>query len=176
MFQYSFTLAWSDEDKGYIATVPEFPGLSGFGKSPDKAVRKAMEAVQMAIEIMEEDGESIPVPEKLVQASGQIRLRMRKALHRDLIVAAAREGVSLNTYILSLIESNHAKKNLAAEILSEIQKTTAKNDHQHPCPIFENAAQNSTIMLHEDRELKLQHDNSPVESKVISINRRCGVN
>ena len=25
MFQYRINLAWSDEDEGYVATIPEFP-------------------------------------------------------------------------------------------------------------------------------------------------------
>ena len=35
MFKYSINLNWSEEDKNYVATVFEFPGLSAFGETPE---------------------------------------------------------------------------------------------------------------------------------------------
>ncbi|MFZ2448604.1 MAG: type II toxin-antitoxin system HicB family antitoxin [Syntrophobacteraceae bacterium] len=62
MFQYSFDIGWSDEDDGYIAVIPEFPGISGYGKTPDEAVKEARTAAEMAVEIMKEDSERPPGP------------------------------------------------------------------------------------------------------------------
>jgi antitoxin HicB len=90
MFQYSFDVLWSDEDGGYIARIPELPDISGFGETPEKAVREARTAAKLALQVIEEDGEAYPVPKKLVQHSGQTRLRMPKSLHRDLTLEAAR--------------------------------------------------------------------------------------
>jgi predicted RNase H-like HicB family nuclease len=122
MFQYSFTLAWSDEDAGYIATVPEFPGISGFGETPVQAVKEAMGAVRLAIEVMEEDGETPPEAEKLIRYSGQIRLRMPKTLHRNLAIASQKDGVSLNSYILSLIQNRSAREKAFEEVLNKLEK------------------------------------------------------
>lgn len=106
MFQYSLNLAWSDEDEGYIATVPELPGLSAFGVTPEEAVHEAQVAADLVIQVMEEDGEQIPQPKKLVEYSGQLRLRLPKSLHKKLAVEADREHVSLNTLIISKLSES----------------------------------------------------------------------
>ena len=62
MFQYSINLMWSVKDESYIATIPEFPGLSAFGKTPEEAVKEAKIACKLFIEDMREDGEEIPKP------------------------------------------------------------------------------------------------------------------
>jgi antitoxin HicB len=101
MFQYSISLLWSDEDEGYIATISEFPNLSAFGETPEQAVKEAQTAADLMVEIMTEDGEEPPPPKKLIQFSGQTRLRLPKTLHRDLVREAEAEGVSLNTLIVT---------------------------------------------------------------------------
>jgi predicted RNase H-like HicB family nuclease len=62
MFKYSVNLVWSEEDRSYIATVPEFPNLSAFGKTPQEAAREAETAVKGFIAVLKEDGEEIPEP------------------------------------------------------------------------------------------------------------------
>ena len=101
MFQYSFDVLWSDEDGGYIARIPELPDISGFGETPEKAVKEARTAAKLALQVMEEEGESHPEPKKLLEYSGQTRLRLPKSLHRDLTLEASREGISLNSFIVA---------------------------------------------------------------------------
>lgn len=36
--QYLYTVSWSDEDKEYVGTVRELPGLSWLDSSPEKAL------------------------------------------------------------------------------------------------------------------------------------------
>lgn len=36
--QYSYTVSWSDENKEYVGTVRELPGLSWLDGSPKKAI------------------------------------------------------------------------------------------------------------------------------------------
>jgi len=62
MFKYSINLFWSEEDKSYIATVPEFPNLSAFGKTPQEALKEAEIAIQGFIEVLKEDGCEISEP------------------------------------------------------------------------------------------------------------------
>ena len=38
--KYLVEVFWSDEDEGYIAAVPDLPGCSAFGKTPEEAVRE----------------------------------------------------------------------------------------------------------------------------------------
>ncbi len=62
--KFSFALHWSDEDGGYIATCPEFLGLSAFGESPDEAIAEAQVALELMIETYRESGQSLPEPVK----------------------------------------------------------------------------------------------------------------
>ncbi len=122
MFQYSINLAWSDEDGGYIATIPEFPNLSAFGENPEEAIHEAKVAAELYIEVMEEDGEKIPEPRKLDDFSGQIRVRMPRSLHRKLSTEAEREGVSLNTYIVSRLEEQYGIEKAIDIALKRLEK------------------------------------------------------
>lgn len=40
------SVKWSDEDNGFIATVPGLPGLSAFGETRDKAVDELLIAAE----------------------------------------------------------------------------------------------------------------------------------
>jgi predicted RNase H-like HicB family nuclease len=42
MLKYSMQLFWSEEDREYVALIPEFPYLSALATRPDKAVREAV--------------------------------------------------------------------------------------------------------------------------------------
>lgn len=107
MFKYSINIIWSDEDNGYIATVPEFPNLSVFGETYENALREAKTVVEGYIETLEEEKLPIPAPNKLVVYSGQTRIRMPKVLHQRLAEQAERQAVSLNTYMVSLLSMNY---------------------------------------------------------------------
>jgi predicted RNase H-like HicB family nuclease len=123
MFQYSIQLAWSDEDEGYIATIPEFPNLSAFGENPEEAVKQAKQAANQMLEVLKEDHEELPAPRKAIEYSGQTRLRLPKSLHRALALEAEREGVSLNTLIVSKLSGTSAEsvsERLTAEINAHV--------------------------------------------------------
>ncbi len=108
MFPYSINLIWSDEDKGYIATIPEFKNLSAFGATRDEALKEAETVLEGYLETLKEENLAIPQPEKISEYSGQMRIRMPRHLHQCLVVSADREGVSLNTYMLHLLSMNYA--------------------------------------------------------------------
>ncbi|CAN2042165.1 antitoxin HicB [Candidatus Magnetomoraceae bacterium gMMP-15] len=80
MFNYSINIRWSEEDEGYIATISEFPGLSAFGETPEKAAKEAIIASELFILDMIEDGEEIPKPKKSYSSSFNI------TDHHELIV------------------------------------------------------------------------------------------
>jgi predicted RNase H-like HicB family nuclease len=110
MFKYSLQIKWSDEDNGCIATAPELPGLSAFGKTQEEAVSELKIAAEAYLEALKESGQAIPVPEKMAPYSGQIRLRMPKSLHAKLAAAAATDDISLNTYIVSLLSERQGER------------------------------------------------------------------
>ncbi len=124
MLKYSITLKWSDEDGGFIAIVPELSGLSAFGETQEEAVAELQVAAEAYLESLREAEETIPAPEKIVPFSGQIRVRMPRSLHARLSQASENEGVSLNTYIVSLLSEGRAQKqnsDLYSKLLGELQ-------------------------------------------------------
>lgn len=107
--RYSAGLAWSDEDGGYVATSVEFPGLSGVAADPLAALRELDEAIDMALDVLREAGETLPAPRRLSSYSGQFRLRVPRTLHQMLAGAADANGVSLNTLAVSLLSQGLAQ-------------------------------------------------------------------
>jgi predicted RNase H-like HicB family nuclease len=59
--KYPINIAWSDEDGGYVATCPAFPGLSALGKTEETALVEAKVALEGFIESCEANG--IPLPQ-----------------------------------------------------------------------------------------------------------------
>lgn len=62
MYKYEIIIYWSDEDKVYIADVPELPGCSAHGTSYDEALVNAKEAIQLWIDTANEFGDPVPEP------------------------------------------------------------------------------------------------------------------
>ncbi len=131
--KYSFRIHWSPEDKAYIVTVPEFPGLSAFGDTPEEALAEAALALEGFLETYEEEGWPLPEPQTLPEYSGQLRLRMPAWLHRSLAQRAETEGVSLNTYIVSLL-SRMLERDVLADQLARLERLLQE---QHCPPIAE---------------------------------------
>lgn len=103
MSSYSFRVIWSDEDDAYIATIPEFAGVSAFGESADAALHEAHCALESAREAYREEGWDLPEPRRLQSFSGQFRLRLPKTLHAQLAEQAEIEGVSLNSLAIAIL-------------------------------------------------------------------------
>jgi predicted RNase H-like HicB family nuclease len=118
MDQYSMICQWSDEDEGYIALVPELKGLSAFGETQAEAIKELEIAKELYLRVFEEDGCKLPEPKTLPEFSGQLRIRIPKSLHEELSRAAEREGVSLNTYIVSLLSDQNRVAKLQKEFES----------------------------------------------------------
>lgn len=105
---YSVQVFRSPEDSGYIALTPEFPGLSAFGETPQDALREMRKVLELAIATTLEDGETLPKPLRPEPArlpSGKLLLRLPRVMHANLAERARKEGVSLNTLLLSLISA-----------------------------------------------------------------------
>lgn len=103
MDKYSINVIWSEQDESFMATCPEFPGLSAFGDTREEAIREAQVALQLFIEDYQDDGETLPEPRRVQEYSGQTRLRMPTWLHRRLANEAERQGTSLNQLAVSYL-------------------------------------------------------------------------
>ena len=62
MHKYEIIIYWSDEDKAFIAEVPELPGCTAHGGSPDSALANCQEAIGLWIDTAQEFGRTVPEP------------------------------------------------------------------------------------------------------------------
>ena len=62
MDKYEIILYWSEEDKVFIAEVPEIPGCMAHGDTLELALANAKEAIRLWIDTAREFGDPIPAP------------------------------------------------------------------------------------------------------------------
>ena len=67
--KYELVIYWSEEDRCFIAEVPELPGCAADGNSYEEAVTNAREIIEEWIGTAKSLGRSIPAPKgKLMYA------------------------------------------------------------------------------------------------------------
>ncbi|HEX9903049.1 MAG TPA: toxin-antitoxin system HicB family antitoxin [Acidobacteriota bacterium] len=125
MFKHAVSIKWSDEDKGYIAVIPGVEGLSAFGKTQNRALAELKIASSAFFESLKKAGRPVPDEQKARNFSGQLRLRLPKHLHADLSQAAEEDGISLNTYIVSLLAKRSGEKEIKKKIY-DLQELLSK--------------------------------------------------
>ncbi len=101
--KYAIMVAYSDEDEGYIATVPELPGCSAFGDSEEEAIREVKIAASLWLSAARKAKRSIPEPIVEKKFKSRFPLRIPEDTRRRLELEAKRQGVSLNQLILHRI-------------------------------------------------------------------------
>ncbi len=62
MYKYEIIIYWDNQDRVYIADVPELPGCSAHGNTYDEALDNAKEAIQLWIDTANEFGDPVPEP------------------------------------------------------------------------------------------------------------------
>ncbi len=73
--KYTIIIQWSDEDKCYVVSLPEFTNVyqpCTHGDTYEEALKNAQEVLEMLIESSLENGESLPEPQtigKSIQAA-----------------------------------------------------------------------------------------------------------
>jgi predicted HicB family RNase H-like nuclease len=117
---YSMRLFWSERDNAFIAVCPELHDLSAFGATQEEAARQLREAIALAVEVMEEDGDPLPPPRTTPKYSGQFRLRLSPRLHGDLAAAAEEEGVSLNTLANQILSDAIGQRRGVSTVTSQL--------------------------------------------------------
>jgi predicted RNase H-like HicB family nuclease len=66
---YGIVIQWSAEDRVFLATVPDLPGVIAHADSPGEAATKAVEFAAHWIDGSRRLGDSIPEPRSLAIAS-----------------------------------------------------------------------------------------------------------
>jgi antitoxin HicB len=80
---YSMIIQWSDEDKVYIAQLPEFgPGAKTHGETYEEAAKMGREVIEMLVESYIADGEPLPLPQKFVDVDDAPATKFRRPTRR----------------------------------------------------------------------------------------------
>lgn len=105
--QYPFNVI-ADPDGGYVIMFPDLPGCMTQVDDVNEIPETATEIRELWIETEYEEGHGIPSPSYPEEHSGRFNLRLARTLHGRLVESAAREGVSLNQYVTSLLDKSDA--------------------------------------------------------------------
>ena len=92
-----------DTDGTYRAEIVEFPGCIATGDTAAEALANLEAVAWDWLEAVIERGQHIPVPVEAAEYSGKLVVRLPKSLHKRAAHQAARDGVSLNQYIVASI-------------------------------------------------------------------------
>jgi antitoxin HicB len=95
---YTIELQRDPEDAWFVQ-VKELRGCMSQGDTAEEALAMIQEAMPLWLEVALEDDLPIPEPRPNDDYSGKFVVRVPRSLHRQLVEAAADDGVSLNQYI-----------------------------------------------------------------------------
>lgn len=95
----------ADPEGGYVVEIEELPGCMTQAETLDEALKAIEDARKLWIKTAYEGGQEIPLPREMEEYTGKFLVRIPKSLHRALVRAAKREGVSLNQYVTNLLSA-----------------------------------------------------------------------
>ena len=93
---YTYRVTWSPEDNEHVGLCAEFPSLSWLSKTPEAALRGVQKVVAEVVADLQANGESVPDALAERRYSGEFKVRIPSQVHRQLVMMAAEQGVSLN--------------------------------------------------------------------------------
>lgn len=92
-----------EENPGWAARVVELPGCITQGDTFEELGEMVKDAIRGWIEVALKDGINIPEPRSQEEYSGKFVIRIPKSLHCELAETAARENVSLNAFVSTVL-------------------------------------------------------------------------
>jgi predicted HicB family RNase H-like nuclease len=96
---YTYRVRWSAEDGEYVGTVAELPSLSWLAADRAEAFAGIQKLTADIVADMLADGETPPEAIADRTYSGKFVVRVPPELHRQLVIEAADQHVSLNRLI-----------------------------------------------------------------------------
>src|SRR5262245_53548151 len=92
-----------DSDGTYRAEIVEFPGCIATGDTAAEALTNLEATAWDWLEAVIERRQHIPEPVEAAEYSGKLVVRLPNSLHKKAAFQAARDGVSLNQFIVASI-------------------------------------------------------------------------
>ncbi len=106
----------ADPDGAYVIRFPDLPGCMTQVESLEEVPAMAEEIRTLWIETEYDLGHDIPLPGYQEEYSGKFNVRLPRSLHRSLVEAAERNGVSLNHYVSDLLARGDAQARIEREV------------------------------------------------------------
>lgn len=109
-----------EEGGGFMFTMPDIVGVMADGATMDEAIADGRDAFESTVSALIDMGREVPPPNLRSQdfapiaASGRFVSRVPRSVHAQLVARAKREGVSLNTLVLSLIAEGLGRREALA--------------------------------------------------------------
>lgn len=100
---WSYNFEWSDEDKGYIASITELKGCISFGEDIEEATKMIKDALKSYISASLQYGDDIAEPLKPIDYKGKISYRTTSDRHYKIAKRANSLGISINSFIDSAV-------------------------------------------------------------------------
>lgn len=113
------------DDGAVVARIIELPFCVTQGATEEEALEQLRDAMEGWLEVSLECGDEIPLPLSMTEVSGVTNVRLGKALHRRLKEQAERNGVSLNTYIIGILEQGTTEHRMIEEFKSAVGESVA---------------------------------------------------
>lgn len=111
---YPYTVV--PDNGSFFIKFPDLPGCVSQVEHEHEIAQAAEEIRTLWIEGEFEDGVTIPEPTMQSEYSGKFVTRIPKSLHRNLVMAAKGEGVSLNAYVGRLLADRNASAQVSARL------------------------------------------------------------
>ena len=94
-----------NQKKMFCARMTELKSLYVEETTVKKAYDQAIEEIKVFKDHYDKQGLEFPKPLTDQEFSGDLRVRLGSDLHREIAIEAAKEGLSLNKYIISKLKS-----------------------------------------------------------------------
>ena len=99
---YFIRVFWSEEDRCFVAEVPELKGCSGLGKTENYAIEEAKKSIQNWFTVAKKEG--IPIPTPISQTTvARLNLRVPSDLVKKVQRKARESGLSINQLIMNTL-------------------------------------------------------------------------
>ena len=110
-----------DPEGGFVGEIEELPGCMTQAETLDEIFQAIEDARHLWIKTAYDEGQDIPLPRDMEKYTGKFVVRIPRGLHRDLVLAAKREGVSLNQYVTSLLSAGVSSALIGTAVASMFQ-------------------------------------------------------
>ena len=107
--EYQVNIVFEPRDKIYVAIVPELDNCHTHGNTPEEALANSHIAVTLWLETAKAQKTPIPEPISRRKFSGKVLLRANPELHGKLAREALKKGISMNDFLVDIIEAGLRK-------------------------------------------------------------------